>query len=184
MFPESENTHSVWRICFFWCVLLTLFTMASLLMALCLLNKIRAKSSPPHIIVIIADDLGWASVGFHDDEVKTPFIDNLAMNESLILSRHYVYKFCSPTRSSFLSGRLPLHINEQNREIWQPGGGIHLGMYTLPQILKLSETANYHTHQFGMIPFLQISEHFYKSMARQMAWWNVKHCLFTNEQRL
>ena len=65
------------------------------------------------------------------------------------MSRHYVYKYCSPTRSSFLSGRLPLHVNEVNREVWQPGGGVHLGMYLLPQILKMSKSANYHTHQFG-----------------------------------
>jgi hypothetical protein len=25
-----------------------------------------------------------------------------------------VYKFCSPTRSSLLSGRLPIHVNQEN----------------------------------------------------------------------
>eukprot|EP01083_Nonionella_stella_P307519 1081263_1 len=109
----------------------------------------RRNDSSPHIIVVLADDLGWATVGWHDSEVQTPFLDQLVLNEGLILSRHYVYKYCSPTRSSFLSGRLPLHVNEQNREIWQPGGGVHLGMHLLPSMLKLSPKATYHTHQIG-----------------------------------
>ena len=122
-----------------------------LVLALSILTfaTINADSGPPNIIVIIADDLGWATVGYHDSEVQTPFLDNLAVNESLILSRHYVYKYCSPTRSSFLSGRLPLHVNQVNRPLNNPGGGVHLGMYMLPAVLKMSKQANYHTHQFG-----------------------------------
>jgi len=38
------------------------------------------------------------------------------------LDRFYTYKFCSPTRSSFLSGRLPIHVNEDNNPSSQPGG--------------------------------------------------------------
>ena len=109
----------------------------------------QSKATAPHIIVIVADDLGWSSIGYHNDEVQTPFIDELATTQSLILSRHYVYKYCSPTRSSFLSGRLPLHVNQQNRNIMEPGGGIHLGMKILPQILKESPIANYQTFLFG-----------------------------------
>ena len=30
----------------------------------------------------------------------------------LRLESHYVYNWCSPTRSSFLSGRLPIHVND------------------------------------------------------------------------
>ena len=123
-------------------------TLASFLLNVWLFVTIEAQTKAPNIVVILADDLGWATVGWHDSEVQTPFIDNLAQNESLILNRHYVYKYCSPTRSSFLSGRLPLHVNQQNREVWQPGGGIHLGMYILPEILKKSKY-NYKTHQIG-----------------------------------
>lgn len=119
---------------------------------LCLLSSIlyhQSEAKTPHIIVIVADDLGWSSVGYHNDEVQTPFIDELATTQSLILSRHYVYKYCSPTRSSFLSGRLPLHVNEENRKNTKPGGGIHLGMTILPEVLKQSPIANYNTHLFG-----------------------------------
>ena len=31
----------------------------------------------PNVLFIIADDLGWADVGFHGSEIKTPYIDKL-----------------------------------------------------------------------------------------------------------
>lgn len=48
-------------------------------------------------------DLGWNGLGFngHNQEVKTPTIDALARG-GVILDNHYAYKFCSPTRASFL----------------------------------------------------------------------------------
>eukprot|EP01084_Bolivina_argentea_P309849 536002_1 len=110
---------------------------------------VLADKPPPHIIVVLADDLGWATIGFHDSEVQTPFIDNLAVNESVTLLNHYVYKYCSPTRSSFLSGRLPFHVNQKQPGLDEAGGGIHLGMHIIPSMLKFSKTGKYHTHQFG-----------------------------------
>jgi len=60
----------------------------------------------------MADDLGWGSVGFHNavnSEVQTPHLDELVRN-GLELNRHYVYSGCAPTRASFQSGRLPVHV--------------------------------------------------------------------------
>jgi arylsulfatase A-like enzyme len=58
----------------------------------------------PNLIFILADDLGWADVGFHKGNVPTPNLDNLAA-EGVELSQHYVYPVCSPTRAALLSGR-------------------------------------------------------------------------------
>ena len=58
-----------------------------------------------------------------------------------------VYKYCSPTRCSMLSGRLPLHVNQNNdMNNSTSTSGIDLRMTILPQKLK---SAGYHTHHVG-----------------------------------
>lgn len=64
-------------------------------------GKTAAK---PNVIFIIADDLGWADVAFHQGSLPTPNLDRLKA-DGVELTQHYVYPVCSPTRSSLLSGR-------------------------------------------------------------------------------
>ena len=66
----------------------------------------------PHIILMLADDLGNYEIGYHNPRALTPNIDSLAAT-GVILERHYVYHLCAPTRASTLSGRLPYHVNQQ-----------------------------------------------------------------------
>ncbi len=60
----------------------------------------------PNILILIADDLGWRDVGYHDSDVRTPNLDRLAQ-AGVRLERHYVYPTCSPTRAGLLTGRNP-----------------------------------------------------------------------------
>ena len=65
----------------------------------------------PNLIYILVDDLGWANVNmtvhdqYHNPRMMTPTLDSL-LPEALVLNQYYVYKYCSPTRSAFLSGRM------------------------------------------------------------------------------
>eukprot|EP00418_Pyrodinium_bahamense_P047686 CAMPEP_0179159758 /NCGR_PEP_ID=MMETSP0796-20121207/78050_1 /TAXON_ID=73915 /ORGANISM="Pyrodinium bahamense, Strain pbaha01" /LENGTH=256 /DNA_ID=CAMNT_0020861589 /DNA_START=23 /DNA_END=790 /DNA_ORIENTATION=+ len=78
------------------------------------------------------DDWGWFDVGYHGNSlVQTPFIDEL-VKESVQLERHYTFKFCSPTRRSFLSGRMPPHSGEQN----SAAATVDLSMSTIADKLK------------------------------------------------
>lgn len=61
-------------------------------------------ASPPNIVFIMADDLGWADVGFHGGNAPTPHLDQLA-HENLELTHHYVAPVCSPTRTGLMTGR-------------------------------------------------------------------------------
>lgn len=75
------------------------------------------QASKPHILYMLVDDWGWANVGYHRNpptkEVVTPNIDSL-VKDGLELDQFYVFQFCSPSRSSLLTGRLPIHVNVLN----------------------------------------------------------------------
>ncbi|WP_222847121.1 sulfatase-like hydrolase/transferase [Pontiella desulfatans] len=73
-----------------------------------LLVASSAWAVAPNIVLILADDLGWNSVGWHNpDGVKTPNLDRLC-REGLELDNFYVSPMCSPTRAGLLTGRYPI----------------------------------------------------------------------------
>ena len=70
----------------------------------------RARVPPkPHLLALLADDLGYYDTAIHNAASPTPQLAALA-NGGLLLDRHYVFRFCSPSRRSFLTGRLPTSI--------------------------------------------------------------------------
>ena len=127
-----------------------------------LLAAFTAAQTPPHLIMAFVDDLGYASVGFNSPlgEPKTPVIDGLAKSGAL-LNHHYTFKYCSPTRSSFLTGRLPLHVNQINRPPNVPGGGMPPNMTTLATLLKQVGYATHHAGKWhgGMSHAAQLPVH-------------------------
>jgi arylsulfatase A len=65
----------------------------------------RAK---PNVIVILADDLGYGSVGCYGakpEMVRTPHIDRLAREGRRFTDAHTPGSVCSPTRYALLTGR-------------------------------------------------------------------------------
>ena len=72
-----------------------------------------SKSSPPHILFMLADDLGWIDVGFHGSKIHTPNIDSLA-KDGVILDNYYVQPVCTPARGSLMTGRYPIHTGREN----------------------------------------------------------------------
>lgn len=72
----------------------------------------RAKGCT-HFIMVLQDDMGWNDIGFHNPamEAVTPNLTSMA-KEGLVLDNHLVHFHCSPTRRSFISGRLPIHHGE------------------------------------------------------------------------
>ncbi len=65
--------------------------------------------SPPNIVIILADDLGWNAVGYHNDRFETPHIDRL-VRSGVELDRFYVAPMCSPTRAGLMTGRYPIRF--------------------------------------------------------------------------
>jgi arylsulfatase B len=105
-----------------------------------LLAAAAAAARPKFILTSFLDDFGYASASFNRDasaprETLTPHLDALAA-EGVILRRYYVHAFCSPSRASFLSGRLPVHVQTTNTQPDQPNCGIPFNMTTLPEFLR------------------------------------------------
>ncbi len=94
-----------------------------------------SKPDLPHIVVFLADDLGYRDVGFHGGEIKTPNIDRLAATGTR-LEAFYVQPICSPTRAAFLTGRYPIRTGLQVGVI-RPFAqyGLPLDELLLPQAL-------------------------------------------------
>jgi len=61
----------------------------------------------PNIIIILADDLGWADVGYHGGKISTPNINRLA-REGVRMENFHVCPLCSPTRAGLMTGRWPI----------------------------------------------------------------------------
>lgn len=82
----------------------------SVLMALVALGTAARAARPPHIVLALADDLGWNDLSFSGDanRMLSPRLATLAKS-GVILDRYHPFKFCSPSRSQLLIGRVRLH---------------------------------------------------------------------------
>jgi len=97
-------------------------------------------SNPPHIVLILADNLGWGELGCYGGGelrgARTPRIDKLA-SEGLRLLNFNIESDCVPTRSALMTGRHPIRTGAL--ESGAPAGlsnGIHPWEITLAQLLS------------------------------------------------
>jgi len=90
----------------------------------------------PNIVVILADDLGWNSVGYRNEEFQTPHIDSLVAS-GVTLNRFYVAPMCSPTRAGMMTGRYPIRFGCA-RSVIPPyrDFGLPTSEVTLPEMLS------------------------------------------------
>jgi len=111
-----------------------------------LLYLVQAVSCAPNIIVIVADDLGYNDVSWHNPDMKTPNLEKLARS-GIVLEQSYVQPICTPTRSAILSGLYPIHTGRQHSVITnlQPTG-LMPNVSILPQYLQ---DLGYKTHMVG-----------------------------------
>ena len=57
----------------------------------------QVRSQQPNIVFLLADDLGYNDIGYHNPAILTPNIDLLA-SQGVILEQSYVQPMCTPTR--------------------------------------------------------------------------------------
>lgn len=107
------------------------------------------NTTPPNIVLIVADNLGWGELGCYGGGAlrgaPTPRIDQLA-SQGLLLQNFNVESDCVPTRSALMSGRHPIRTG--CLQSVPPGlpQGLTRWEVTLPQLLS---GQGYATAHFG-----------------------------------
>ncbi|MBI3679994.1 MAG: sulfatase [Acidobacteria bacterium] len=104
----------------------------------------------PNILILLADDLGFADLGFQgSNEIPTPHLDTLARTGVRFTNGYVSHPFCSPTRAGLMTGRYQQRFGHENNPRYDPRdevSGLPTDQITLAQLLK---DAGYATGLFG-----------------------------------
>ena len=100
-----------------------------------------AQTTPPNIVVILADDLGYGDVGFNGcPDIPTPNIDSVAANGALCTNGYVTHPYCSPSRAAIITGRYQHRFGYDtsgpSAGSSNPRQGLPMTELTLPQLLK------------------------------------------------
>lgn len=87
-------------------------------------NEAVEKSTPPNVILIVVDDMGWMDLSCQgSDYYKTPNIDRIAQEGMRFTNGYAACAVCSPTRAALQTGRYPARIGVTDwiRSLFQRG---------------------------------------------------------------
>lgn len=124
------------------CLALVAMTFASL----------PAGQSPPNVILILADDLGYGDLGcYGHPKFKTPNLDRMAAEGARLVQFNCAAPFCAPTRASLMTGRYPFRCGMTQNPTPDAGPeadalALPAGEVTLAQVLR---DAGYATGMIG-----------------------------------
>jgi arylsulfatase A-like enzyme len=102
-----------------------------------------APGRKPNIVILLADDMGYADVGFQGaNDIPTPHIDSLAKGGVRCTNGYVSGPYCSPTRAGLMTARYQQRYGHE----FNPGParrqgtgiGLPLGETTMAQRLKLA----------------------------------------------
>ena len=133
---------------------------------------------PLNLVILLADDLGWADVGYHGGLPATPSIDALAA-QGLRLERFYSSGLCTPMRAALLTGYEPARLGLAGSVV-QPWSEAGLPQ-DVPTLAERLREAGYETALVGkwhlghdrpeQLPRARGFEHFYGSLLGTVDYW-------------
>ena len=104
-----------------------------------------ARGSPPNVVIILADDLGYGDLGcYGGTRIRTPNLDRLAA-EGMRFTSFYAQPVCGPSRAALMTGSYPLRVAKR-KNVVEHHPRLHPQEITIAEILK---TRGYATAAFG-----------------------------------
>src|SRR5258708_2427721 len=93
------------------------------LLSVVVLNALPARGDDarPNVVLIVADDLGWADPGCYGSKFhRTPHLDRMAAEGRRFTQAYAASPVCSPTRAALMTGKHPARLRLTD---WLPGRG-------------------------------------------------------------
>src|SRR5438876_556741 len=89
----------------------------------------RGADAPPNVLVIVADDLGYADLSLHGNaQCPPPHIDSLAADGVRCTNGYVTCPYCSPTRAALLTGRYQTRFGHEFNPALLANGGAGQGL--------------------------------------------------------
>ncbi len=147
------------------------------------LAKLQAADAPkpaskPNVIVILADDLGWADLSCYGSTFhESPNIDKLAAQGMRFTQGYSSSPYCSPSRAAILTGRYPARLKITDYIPGSPRSGkflpaemkmmLPLEEVTIAEVLRDAGYATWHVGKWhlGHAPFLPQNQGFDTNIA-------------------
>ncbi len=133
--PHWPAHRSIYRIIVSWIA----GVIGLLLISACATEPQQPADSPPNILLILADDLGYGDIGVYnpESEIPTPNIDRLAAEGIRFTDAHSPSTVCTPTRYSVMTGRMAFRTGMRGVFAGVQGPSlINDSLLTLPEMLR------------------------------------------------
>src|SRR2546423_6129695 len=96
-----------------------------------------ATARKPNVVIILADDMGYADVGcFGDPVIRTPHLDRMCAEGVKFTNFYSTSPVCTPSRAALLTGRYPIRSGLLRVLLPAEPFGLASGEITLAQALK------------------------------------------------
>jgi arylsulfatase A-like enzyme len=104
------------------------------------------EAAAPHIIVLVADDLGLDQAPCHSAATRMPYLQSLC-SQAVVFNRVYTHPYCTASRAALMTGRHPFRHGAD--DVRMQARKLPLSEVTIAELIKQQSGHNYQTAGFG-----------------------------------